>query len=194
MGRNKGFDKAQVLEKAMEVFWTQGYHATSIQSLVDHLGVNRASLYATFDCKELLFQQAFELYQQQNVDQLPTILVKHEDVVEGFRSLFSMVIDDIITDPQHKGCFVVNVTTELSNADEVIRGLLQENASKVEAHFTTYIERGKQNGSVTSTVPAATLAHLILTYFNGLRVVGKTAEEAMPLRAGLEAFLGILRS
>lgn len=48
MPRVKKFDEKEVLEKAMELFWIQGYHATSIQDLVDHLGINRASLYDTY--------------------------------------------------------------------------------------------------------------------------------------------------
>lgn len=48
MARQKAFDRAAVLEKAMAVFWLQGYEATSMQDLVESMGINRASLYATF--------------------------------------------------------------------------------------------------------------------------------------------------
>jgi len=41
MGRTKQFDHRTALDQAMDLFWSRGYHATSIQDLVDHLGVNR---------------------------------------------------------------------------------------------------------------------------------------------------------
>ena len=44
MPRTKQFNEEEVLNKAMELFWEKGFHATSIQDLVSHLGINRASL------------------------------------------------------------------------------------------------------------------------------------------------------
>ena len=55
MPRPKEFDPQEVLDKAVDLFWRQGYEFTSIQDLVDHLGINRASLYETFGDKHQLF-------------------------------------------------------------------------------------------------------------------------------------------
>ena len=59
MPRTKQFNEEEILKKAMELFWEKGFHATSIQDLVAHLGINRASLYDTFGGKEELFKKAF---------------------------------------------------------------------------------------------------------------------------------------
>ncbi len=48
MPRVKLFDESEVLNKATNLFWKKGYHATSIQDLVNHLGINRGSLYDTY--------------------------------------------------------------------------------------------------------------------------------------------------
>ncbi|MDT7627056.1 MAG: TetR/AcrR family transcriptional regulator, transcriptional repressor for nem operon, partial [Pseudonocardiales bacterium] len=39
MPRTKEFDPEVALERAMELFWRQGYTATSVADLVAHLGV-----------------------------------------------------------------------------------------------------------------------------------------------------------
>ena len=70
MPRVKLFDQNEVLTKAMNLFWKQGYAATSVQDLVQHLGINRASLYDTFGDKDQLFKKSFELYRKQNKDGL----------------------------------------------------------------------------------------------------------------------------
>ena len=58
----KQFDRGDVLERAMAVFWRNGYQATSIQDLVDATGINRGSLYTTFGDKRGLFLAVLEHY------------------------------------------------------------------------------------------------------------------------------------
>ena len=76
MPRVKSFDEKEVLDKAIHLFWKQGYTATSIQDLVTHLGINRASLYDTFGDKEELFKKAFEQYRKTSFDGLTQFFEK----------------------------------------------------------------------------------------------------------------------
>ena len=55
MGRNKEFEEEAVLQKAMELFWKQGYEKTSMSDLVEHMGIHRKSLYDTFGDKHSLY-------------------------------------------------------------------------------------------------------------------------------------------
>ncbi|MEO1378601.1 MAG: TetR family transcriptional regulator, partial [Cyanobacteria bacterium J06635_10] len=48
MARQKEFEKEEVLEKAMEAFLRFGFEGTSMQDLVEIMGINRGSIYATF--------------------------------------------------------------------------------------------------------------------------------------------------
>ena len=118
MPRVKQFDEQQVLEKAMELFWKLGYNGTSIQDLVSNLGINRASLYDTYGGKDALFEKTFEHYLQKNAQMARSILAAKPSVKEGFRHLFQIIIEQLINDPEKKGCFVVNTTTELVPNDE----------------------------------------------------------------------------
>ena len=65
MGRAKAFEEQDVLEKAMKLFWEQGYEKTSMQDLVEHMGIHRRSLYDTFGDKHQLFLKSMELYGKQ---------------------------------------------------------------------------------------------------------------------------------
>src|ERR1700730_2144482 len=64
MARQKEFDRDEVLHKAMEVFWSRGYEASSIQDLVKRMGINRQSLYDTFGDKHTLYLQALDRYRE----------------------------------------------------------------------------------------------------------------------------------
>ncbi len=62
MGRSKEFEERVVLQKAMELFWKQGYEKTSLSDLVEHMGIHRRSLYDTFGDKHTLFLKAIDLF------------------------------------------------------------------------------------------------------------------------------------
>ena len=62
MARTKEFDRDIVLRKAVAAFRERGFEGTSIQVLVDRMGIHRASLYDTYGSKEQLFREVLEDY------------------------------------------------------------------------------------------------------------------------------------
>ena len=73
-GRPRAFDTQQALARARDLFWSRGYAATSVQDLVDELGVQRGSLYAAFGDKHDLYLKAVALYDSENREQLEAVL------------------------------------------------------------------------------------------------------------------------
>ena len=47
-GPAKQFDRDEVLERAMQLFWAEGYEATGMTRILEHVGIGRQSLYDTF--------------------------------------------------------------------------------------------------------------------------------------------------
>ncbi|MFI6435276.1 TetR/AcrR family transcriptional regulator [Streptomyces sp. NPDC050759] len=62
IGRPRGFDADEALERAMMVFWEQGYEGASLTDLTSAMGITRKSMYAAFGNKEELFRKALERY------------------------------------------------------------------------------------------------------------------------------------
>ena len=69
MVRHKEFNIAKAIEKVKDLFWLQGYQATSIQDLVNHLGISRSSLYDTFADKHSLFLMTLDQYEASTCSQ-----------------------------------------------------------------------------------------------------------------------------
>lgn len=192
MPRVKLFDENEVLIKAMDLFWKQGYSATSIQELVNHLGINRASLYDTFGGKEELFKKAFELYRKKNIEGLSHFFEKHPNVKNGFSELFSIAIEEAIADKDKKGCFVVNTTTELIPNDESLLNILEKNKQDLENLFYDYLKRGQDRGELTTNENLRSLATLLFTIYNGIRVVSKIRPNKKELADSINIALSLL--
>ncbi|MEM8763117.1 MAG: TetR/AcrR family transcriptional regulator [Bacteroidota bacterium] len=192
MPRTKQFDEKEVLENAMELFWEKGFHATSIQDLVSHLGINRASLYDTYGGKDELFNTAFETYRQQAGNFLKSVFEKEPSVKEGFRSLFYQAVDEGVLDCSRKGCFVVNTTTEMVPGDETLQKVIEGHVKKISQVFADQIQRGIDNGELSSSKNPEEIGMMLLTFYNGLRVIGKVSTDADSLKNMVETTLSVL--
>lgn len=192
MPRVKLFDETDVLNKAMQLFWKQGYSATSVQDLVSHLSINRASLYDTFGDKEKLFKKAFEHYRKINIEGLNQFFDNQPDVKVGFKKLFDTAIDEAICDTENRGCFVVNTTTELVPGDEALLNILERNKQDIQAIFYNYLQRGKDGGEFKSEKDLKSLSSLFYTLYAGLRVISKVRPNKRELSNSVELALSLL--
>jgi TetR/AcrR family transcriptional regulator, transcriptional repressor for nem operon len=190
MVRTKQFDKHRALDEAMELFWEHGYNATSISDLVDHLGVNRQSLYDTFGGKDQLFVAALERYRTLQGGPVRQLLEREGPALEVLREFFQKFVD-MLLDGASKGCFMANTITELAGRDEGVTKVCAANARQMEAAFAGLLLRAQQAGEIPADRPVLPLARFLSSTLNGLAVTAK----ATPDRKTLEDIVGVaLRS
>jgi AcrR family transcriptional regulator len=105
-GRPRAFDPDRALDRALAVFWRQGYEGASLPDLTKAMGINRPSLYAAFRNKEALFLKAIERYETGPAAYVHDAIGKPtaRAVVEG---LLNGVVD-LLTKPRNpRGCLMV---------------------------------------------------------------------------------------
>ncbi len=192
MPRTKQFCEKETLNKAMELFWEKGFHATSMQDLVAHLGINRASMYDTFGGKEELFDKAFENYRKTSGAWLEQLFQNEPSVKLGFKRLFETAIEEATTDECRKGCFAVNTTTELASGSKKMQETLLEHKKSLENLFVSYVQKGINEGEIAPTKNALEVGLMLYTLFNGIRVISKVDTDAEKLRKIMNSGLSIL--
>src|SRR2546423_3592834 len=98
----------------MEVLWSRGYEAASINDLVRHMGINRQSLYDTFGDKHALYLQALDRYREVEGRKMFELLERPGSVKKAIRQLFKRVVEGSFCDGQRRGRFMGNAMSELA--------------------------------------------------------------------------------
>ena len=112
MGRKKKFKEAEVLEKAMTLFWRNGYRAVKTRELANEMGINQNSLYASFQNKEALFVNALEQYLQVIFcDWMMKPLIDQTDGLEAIRQFFQTFVEPG-DGTLPTGCLICNTIVE----------------------------------------------------------------------------------
>lgn len=147
MARTKEFDYEQKLNIALELFWTQGYHVTSITDLETHLGINRSSIYPTYGDKKALLIKCLNKYMKSKVSEYEGILKPGQtDAVETLRALLKLAVDQSIK--EDRICLAVKIAFELALTDKEVRHLLAANEKKIEHIYFEALKLGQSEGSI----------------------------------------------
>jgi TetR/AcrR family transcriptional repressor of nem operon len=175
MARTKDFDEQEVLTKAIELFWRKGYNATSMQDLVDTLGISRSSLYDTYTDKHTLFVKALETYQVAAAARIQAIIDNSTSAKETVKKLLELATTDLLADKEQKGCFMVNAEVEVAPHDAEVNSLVCKNDQQMEEAFYQVIKKGQNSGELRNRQDARALSRFIFNAVKGMRVTAKSS-------------------
>jgi TetR/AcrR family transcriptional repressor of nem operon len=192
MARTKDFDEDEVLKKAMNLFWHKGYNGTSMQDLVDGLGISRSSMYDTFGDKHTLFIRALENYKQMATTEMKAIVDNAPSAKAAIRRMFELTVNELLSDDQHKGCFLVNAGVEMAPHDAEVNKMLCDNDRQLEKYFNEAIRKGQDSGEISNEQSSHALAQFILNSIKGMRVTAKSAADKKVFRDIVEVTMKVL--
>ncbi|MEO3429037.1 TetR/AcrR family transcriptional regulator [Pelagibius sp. CAU 1746] len=183
MARPRRFEREEVVEKALGVFWRQGYQATSVQDLVDATGLNRGSLYDTFGDKHGLFLEVVEHYRSHVSARRLAKLEEPGPAREKIATFFKEVIEFSVGEGRLLGCLMTNAAIELAPHDRDTRLAVAANMAAMEAAFRRVLTRARKEGEIGAGKSPADLARFLTATANGLRVMAKVSPERAALRS-----------
>jgi len=178
----KSFDTEDALGKAMAAFWAHGYEATSMQDLVDCMGIGRGSLYAAFGDKRRLFLQALAHYDERYRRRWGVrLLAENPSPRRAILAAFDEVVAATLGGSRD-GCMLINSALEMSPHDPEIAAVVNTALEEMEGFFHTAIQRGQEAGEISPTLDAAETARGLLALLAGLRVLSRARPEEALMR------------
>jgi TetR/AcrR family transcriptional regulator, transcriptional repressor for nem operon len=193
MARPKAFTENTALEKAMNTFWKKGYHNTSMQDLVDGMGINRASMYDTFGDKHQLYVKSLENYREINNCNLSKAIENEPVEREKIRIILRFLVDEALADFENKGCFFTNATLEMLPKDAAVSEVVFDNFAKMNAMLTEIIANAQAKGEIQNTASAKSLADFVQCNIGGIRVLAKTLPAAQQLYSIVDNVMEVIR-
>ncbi|AWG22134.1 TetR family transcriptional regulator [Flavobacterium faecale] len=121
MARKKQYIEEEVIEKAMSLFWRNGYENTSVRMLEQEMGINQFSIYASFGNKEGVFLESLKAYKKQ-IRTITDVLEQSNNGIQGIKDYFYAFLPFSKEGTLRKGCLVTNTVNEIADKPEdVIR-------------------------------------------------------------------------
>ncbi|WP_372745816.1 TetR/AcrR family transcriptional regulator [Lutibacter sp.] len=119
MARQKEYIEDEVIEKAMRLFWRNGYENTSVRMLEKEMGINQFSIYASFGNKQGVFLESLKCYKK-NTKEMFENLIKSNNGVEDIKEFFYNSVKVSGFRGNQKGCFVTNTYNEFAESEDVV--------------------------------------------------------------------------
>lgn len=192
MGRPKEFDPDTAVTQAMELFWTQGYAATTPQGLAEALGIGKGSLYHAFGGKRQLYDLALQRYLDGQRDVVSSWLETTGPVKERLRAALLFPLDTDLVGPEHRGCLAVNSAIEFGAGDTEVAAPIRSLLDHTQQVLATLVREGQRTGELRTATDSDAVAGLLMATQVGLRALARLDDGPERIRAVVDATIDLL--
>ena len=179
-GRPPAFERDQVLEQAMQVFWAAGYDGSSIPMLTQAMGISAQSLYAAFGSKEALYRETMEFYRTTIGGFAARALDEETDALAAISRLFKDAALTFARTSGTPGCMIASPSTSMADSPLAALGrtLRAESVDRVAKRLAS----GISDGQVRADVDCSAWSRYVGTVVQGMSVQardGATKQELL---------------
>lgn len=181
MGRPKCFDRNEVLDAAIQLFWKKGFADTSLSDLEKATGVNKSGLYSEFKDKEDIFYQSMKHYR----DRANTIEILNKEPL-GWKNIETL-LKASMSCSGNKGCLFTNTVREYSIIPDNAKSVIEQNQKRIREEVIKNLKAAK-----TKKNPEI-LASMIMTFSSGIALKLNAVKPEVVLDE-IETFLSLLKT
>jgi TetR/AcrR family transcriptional regulator, transcriptional repressor for nem operon len=177
MPRTIEFNRDEVLLKAMALFNEKGYAACSIQNLLDAMGLNRGSLYASFGDKRALFLEILSLYERLFVAELESFLLSGDSPIQQIHLFFDIAYLGVPEEQMRAGCLFVNTIAEMTDIDQELVETAGLKLGRLETALEKALMAAQEKGELSQEKDPVAISRFLGTTMKGLRITCKETQD-----------------
>src|SRR5262245_10485935 len=165
-GRPRSFDRGRALERAMHVFWRQGYEATSVSDLTRAMQINPPSLYAAFGDKERLYLEALGRYQQRRCELMAKWFAEEPTAKAALRRMLTEAAGEMARAGEPRGSMLVFSAMQCSS--DALQVKVAERRASMRALLKARIDRGVDERELAHGTDTDALVDFYSAVFQGM--------------------------
>jgi TetR/AcrR family transcriptional regulator, copper-responsive repressor len=160
-GRPRAYEPDVALGKALDLFRTQGFAATSLDDLSEATGMNRPSLYGAFGDKRELYIKSYQRYREDARASMVEIFRQEIPVRRRLERIFASALNIYLSgETGPRGCFTVVTAASEAVGDPDIRAMVLDGLTELDKAFANCFRRAKEKGELPENADPAVLAQL----------------------------------
>jgi TetR/AcrR family transcriptional repressor of nem operon len=164
MARPIAFDRPQAVNRALALFWRQGYQATTLAELLQTMGIGRSSFYAAFTDKRTFFIECLDLWAARTLDLLQRARTERPPM-DALQDFFERSFVGARGAKAHWGCMLVNTVLEMAGVDDELAARASHHMGEMQRVFQVcLLDAG------ATPARAEELAAMLMLFNEGIRV------------------------
>jgi AcrR family transcriptional regulator len=185
-GRPRAYEPDVALARALDVFWKDGFAATSLDDLSAATGMNRPSLYGAFGDKRELYKKTYQSYRDRARQRMGEVFSIEMPLQPMLLRIYSIALDMYLSGKDGpRGCFTVMTATSEAVFDPEIRSMVVSGLVEMDRFFARLFKRAQERGELAAAADPQVLAQLASATIHTIAI---RARAQVP-RAELEAIV-----
>jgi len=192
MARTRQFDPSEALDKALALFWRQGYYGTSIEDLVGVTGVSRYGLYSVFGSKQGLFMAALDRYQKNMIGGLLHKFEQSDAALDAIHGFFAALTEAATAPGNRLGCLICNTASELAPHDADAAQAVEAFRQRLSGDFRRVLKNARDKGMLAAGFDIDREADFLTGIVQALSVLSRSGADRKSIEHLLDVALSTL--
>ena len=194
MARPIEYDEEEVLTRALEQFWREGYEASSVNKLLDCCGINRGTLYNSFTDKNTFFKIVINHYNNL-LDKQVAASLKNPGLGawESITEFFNETAVNVPVRQRNMGCLLVNSLCSSVNYDGEIKRVLRAPLNRIRKALVERLREARTKGKLKKGLDEYLAADILMNTLYGIRVNSRNGKSARQLESLAKHAIGSLK-
>lgn len=182
-GRPRAFDRDAALQRAMELFWENGFEETSMTDLTDAMGIASPSLYAAFGSKEALFREAVDRYKGCVGTEIWEALDREPDIVDAIGAFLMNTARSYSDEATPRGCMIVLGARSAGPSSHPVCDTLKRHRAMNLDQLQRRFERAVADRQLPPQFDCAAAAAFYASLQHGMSIVARDGADAATLES-----------
>ncbi len=165
MPRRQEFIEAEVIQKAMEVFWKKGYAATTTRDLTEAMQINISSLYNSIGDKHQLFIRCIRHYSEVRIRAAESRIAHYKSPFRALEAFIKDAAKTIIT--EQSSCLCIKAAFEIEGDDPEVNQAVNAYNDYVHEFMKSMVIKAQDSGEIAATENPDTIADYLDSLFTG---------------------------